>query len=86
MINQIPTQEGCCLAFTVGFPLLGRRHRKHVYRCFTLATQILQDIQSPLSRLRAQLHLEVRKQKSFVIALYLHVNQALGAKCACDGK
>ncbi|CAN0378758.1 unnamed protein product, partial [Hapterophycus canaliculatus] len=51
-------QEGCCLAFSVGVPLLGKRHRKHVHRCFSLAAQILQDLESPLARLRAQLHLE----------------------------
>lgn len=52
-------QEGCSLAFSIGLPLLGKRHRKHVHRCFTLAAQILQDLESPLARLRAQLHLEV---------------------------
>lgn len=51
-------QEGCCLAFSVGLPLLGKRHRKHVHRCFSLAAQILQELESPLARLRAQLHLE----------------------------
>lgn len=41
-------------------PLLGKRHRKHVYRCFTVAAQVLEDLESPLVRLRAQLHFEVR--------------------------
>lgn len=53
-------QEGCCLAFSIGVPLLGKHHRKHVHRCFSLAAQILQDLESPLARLRAQLHLEVK--------------------------
>ena len=55
----LSSQEGCCLAFSVGLPLLGKRHRKHVHRCFSLAAQILQELESPLARLRAQLHLEV---------------------------
>lgn len=52
-------QDGCCLAFSVGFPLLGSKHRKHVHRSFSLAAQMLESIESPLARLRAQLHLEV---------------------------
>lgn len=60
MLLVLLTQEGCCLAFSVGFPLLGKRHRKHVHRCFSVAAQILQDLESPLARLRAQLHLEAR--------------------------
>lgn len=59
VICSAHTQEGCCLAFSTGVPLLGSRHRKHVHRCFSLAAQILQDLKSPLARLRAQLHLEV---------------------------
>lgn len=52
-------QEGCCLAFSIAMPLLGKRHRKHVYRCFTVAAQVLEDLESPLVRLRTQLHFEV---------------------------
>lgn len=62
VVSFCPTpapQEGCCLAFAVGVPLLGKHQRRHVHRCFALAAQILQDLESPLARLRAQLHLEV---------------------------
>ncbi|CAM9887814.1 unnamed protein product, partial [Ectocarpus sp. 8 AP-2014] len=72
-------QEGCCLAFSTGVPLLGSRHRKHVHRCFSLAAQILQDLQSPLARLRAQLHLEVAKcemDSDFLAKAASHVEKA----------
>ncbi|GMH80291.1 hypothetical protein TrST_g6381 [Triparma strigata] len=54
-------QEGAVIAWNLGLPLLQPHLRKHVHRVFTLAAQVLGEINSPLTELRALLHLEVAK-------------------------
>ncbi|GMI14612.1 hypothetical protein TrLO_g7160 [Triparma laevis f. longispina] len=54
-------QEGAVIAWNLGLPLLQPHLRKHVHRVFTLAAQVLSEINSPLTELRALLHLEVAK-------------------------
>jgi tetratricopeptide (TPR) repeat protein len=54
-------QEGCVLAWNVGIHLVQPHLRKHVHRLFSAAANALEEINSPLTQLRAQFHFEVSK-------------------------
>lgn len=54
-------QDGSTLAWNVALPLLQHNTRHHVARCFTIAAKALRAVDSPLHRLRTQLHLESAK-------------------------
>merc|ERR1711865_13776 len=74
-------QEGCVLAWNLGLDLLQPHLRKHVHRLFSAAASALEEIQSPLTRLRAQLHMEVAKCEvaaDFLAKAGTQVNKAIG--------
>jgi len=73
-------QEGAVLAWNLGLPLLQPHLRKHVHRVFNLAAQVLQEISSPLTPLRAMLHLEVAKcelSSDFLAKASQHVTESI---------
>ncbi|CAN0193933.1 unnamed protein product, partial [Discosporangium mesarthrocarpum] len=81
-------QDGCILAFSIGMPLLSRRLRRNVHRCYAIAAAILEDLESPLLGLRAQLHLEVSRCETasdFLVKAAGHSSKALrldhGSEC-----
>jgi hypothetical protein len=49
------------MVMVAGLPLLQSEHRKHCKRAFAAAAKALEVVASPLTKLRAQLHLECAK-------------------------
>ena len=73
-------QEGAILAWNLGLPLIQPHLRKHVHRVFNLAAQVLHEISSPLTELRAMLHLEVAKcelSSDFLAKAASHVKDSI---------
>ncbi|KDO34281.1 hypothetical protein SPRG_19099 [Saprolegnia parasitica CBS 223.65] len=73
-------QDICIYAWNVALPLLEPHLRKHVHRLFTAATALLEELDSPLVTLRAQMHLETAKcemQCDYLAKASVHVNKAL---------
>jgi tetratricopeptide (TPR) repeat protein len=74
-------QEGCVLAWNLGMVLLQPHLRKHVHRLFAAAASSLEEIGSPLTQLRAQLHFELAKCEvtaDFLSKASSQVTKALG--------
>ncbi|CAK4472097.1 unnamed protein product [Aphanomyces euteiches] len=72
--------EICVLAWNVALPLLEPHLRKHVHRLFQTATTLLEEIESPLVDLRAQMHFETAKCEiaaDYLAKASVHVNKAL---------
>ncbi|KAF0699363.1 Aste57867_10079 [Aphanomyces stellatus] len=73
-------QDICILAWNVAMPLLESHLRKHVHRLFQSATALLEDLESPLVALRAQMHFETAKcemESDYLAKASTHVNKAL---------
>lgn len=71
--------EGCVLAWNIGLPLLQDHLRKHVNKLFSVAALALEEIDSPMKKLRAQLHYEVAKcevASDFLAKAGNHVSKA----------
>ncbi|EQC34512.1 hypothetical protein SDRG_07840 [Saprolegnia diclina VS20] len=73
-------QDICIYAWNVALPLLEPHLRKHVHRLFTATTSLLEELDSPLVTLRAQMHLETAKCEmkcDYLAKASVHVNKAL---------
>ncbi|OQS06623.1 hypothetical protein THRCLA_20333, partial [Thraustotheca clavata] len=73
-------QDICIFAWNVALPLLEPHLRKHVHRLFQAATALLEELDSPLVQLRAQMHLETAKcemMSDYLAKASVHVNKAL---------
>jgi hypothetical protein len=72
-------QEICVEMWNALFPLLVPHLRKRVHRSVQIIASALADIESPLCRLRAQVHLELAKceeQSDFVVKAHLEAKRA----------
>ncbi|OQR85467.1 hypothetical protein ACHHYP_11792 [Achlya hypogyna] len=73
-------QDICIYAWNVALPLLEPHLRKHVHRLFQTATSLLEELDSPLVMLRAQMHLETAKCEmkcDYLAKACVHVNKAI---------
>ena len=73
-------EYGAVLAWNLGLPLLQPHLRKHVHRVFTLSSQVLAEIESPNTKLRAMLHLETAKcelASDFLAKAKQHVDDSI---------
>ncbi|RHY31090.1 hypothetical protein DYB32_003765 [Aphanomyces invadans] len=73
-------QDICLFAWNVALPLVESHLRKHVHRLFQSATSLLEELESPLVALRAQMHLETAKCEmdcDYLAKAAIHVNKAL---------
>eukprot|EP00742_Colponemidia_sp_Colp-10_P008157 GILJ01008813.1.p1 GENE.GILJ01008813.1~~GILJ01008813.1.p1 ORF type:complete len:2651 (-),score=491.70 GILJ01008813.1:182-7681(-) len=73
-------EEGCILVWNVALPLLHASQRSHAHKALTTATDLLEDIDSNLTGLRVQLHLELAKcemQLDFLSKAQAHITKAL---------
>ena len=59
--DYIFLQEVCVAIWNTGYTLVEPHLRKHVVRAFQLATSALEQISSPLQKLRSQMHFELAK-------------------------
>lgn len=72
-------QEICVEMWNAAFPLLVPHLRKKVHRSIQIIASALADIESPLCRLRAQIHYELAKceeQSDFVVKAHLEAKRA----------
>lgn len=75
-------QEISIVIWNTAIPLLQPHLRQNVYRAFQLAAECLEEISSPLVKLRAQLHFELAKceeQNDFVVKAKTQTLKALHA-------
>ncbi|RHY56205.1 hypothetical protein DYB38_001223 [Aphanomyces astaci] len=73
-------QDICLFAWNVALPLVESHLRKHVHRLFQSATALLEELESPLVALRAQMHFEAAKcemECDYLAKASVHVNKAL---------
>lgn len=73
-------QELCALIWDLGMPLLQAPSRCHVHKAFVSAAESLDEIDSLMTQLRAQLHLEAGKceiETDFASKALVHIDTAL---------